>query len=759
MKKVFLSLAVLAFGVMTSCVKEQFAELELQVEDKVEVSATLADVTVTRTQLDEEFKVRWSGNDAISVFSSADECHDRYYITDGVNSTSAKFQWDKSFNGTITGGIDVEGSENSFYVGVYPFNEGASVKFANDTYVINTVIPTTQNYAVKSFGQGASVMVGVDMVNPKPNFSFRNVGTVLKFPIKGEGTIKQVTLSSTDSKIAGNAVITVSAENDFVPTTNVSNGESVITLSCGEGVELNSEDYTYFHFVLAPGTYTDLAVKFTDSYGNFFEQAIENPNGKAMERSKTYRMPEMTFVAQGTEELNLWIEAIAPVTAVAERVVPSVDDINVVEWVKNLANQDRDFAVLIGEVLAQVKLGDYKQVFNILGGIPGFVKETRTFEATGYDKQPLQYTYTHYIESLLGEITAIDSADEFVAYVNKLSIKYQGFEEKLDESLGTVGSYLESLIPGYKDLTDEEKLEFRKTSLYEYIDEDINILKGITEEEFVGTATEYINTLSTLKVTIANCTNITDVDNAVKAVKLGYIRKEDGKTFLGIKKWKYLYGNVLTGGFNGDAILLLLQAQDYADKLAEELGNKSDLFESIANINISKYLMNNIENKDGIVYQTVSKLFEYPEFVESIQSTLTKIVKEYEDIENSKIDQGNVESKAEAIELTKGLVIGQAQDNAYFAINDVIEAANKSNLDNLNNGPWGIFKRVLAWDKCVSLFNEYNLIAVHTALENLCLVIEDLIQYEQVGAAKLLIATEDYVEGENYWVKTYSEEF
>ena len=68
MKKVFLSLAVLAFGVMTSCVKEQFTELELQVEDKVEVSATLADVTVTRTQLDEEFKVRWSGNDAISVF-------------------------------------------------------------------------------------------------------------------------------------------------------------------------------------------------------------------------------------------------------------------------------------------------------------------------------------------------------------------------------------------------------------------------------------------------------------------------------------------------------------------------------------------------------------------------------------------------------------------------------------------------------------------------------------------------------------------
>ncbi len=735
---------------MTSCQKEEFLGSPIQqVKEKVVVSAILADADKTKTQHSSDFKkVQWSANDLLSVFSSVEKCHDRYYIINGAGTVSANFQWDKTYNGTISGRIDAEGAQQDFYVGVYPFNEETSVKFSEGIYEINTVLPTNQFYAENSFGQGALVMIGVDQINSKPNFSFKNTGTILIFPLKGNALINSATLKSEKSKIAGKAVVKLSAEDNFIPETTVNDGEHEITLSCGEGVQLKEDEYTNFCFVLAPGVYDDLVVKFTDTYGNYFEQEILNPNGREMARSMSYNMPKMTFEANGTEDINLWIKAIAPAYANAERIVPSVNDINLIEWVKNLAHYDGDIKSMIENVILQASLGDYKQVYDILGGIPGFVKQTRTFEVTGIDIQKLQYSYTQHIESLIAEIANIDTADEFVAYVNKLSTKYEGFEESLDNSLGTVGSYLDKYLQGYDELTKEEKLAVKINKIIEEIDKDINTLKGIQKEEYLNIVNDYISQLTSLKSVIIACKTDEEISNAMNAFKLDAIREQTG-SFWGIPQYKWFYY-----GFNGQVKLGAINAEIFISEQAQQL-IKADLFKPFIDINITQYLIDKVEDKEGIVYKTVSRLFENPEFVESVKKTLTNLVKEYEEMENSMIDKENVQTKEQAILLTKGLVIAKAQENARIAIMDAIEDANVKSID---YQAWNLFKRILAWEECVNLFNKYNIIEVHTALENLCLIVGDLVTYEKVGTTQFTLAADDYVEGEHWWVLKYNEE-
>ena len=379
MKK-YLLLSILALAFMASCQNEELVEPNLPVRNNIEVSATLADVEQSRTQHSSDFtNVLWSENDAISVFSSAENTHGRYCLTSGAGEKNAKFQYDESYMGAITGGISAESAEQDFYVGVYPFMESTSVKYSNGQYEINTAIPATQKYAENSFGQESLVMVGVSQ---EPSFSFKNVGTILIFPLNGNATIKSATLVSGKNKIAGKAVVTVSADNNV--STDVSNGESEITLSCGEGVQLKGEEYTKFCFVLAPGVYDDLVVKFTDTDGNCFEQAIKNPNGKKMERSKSYNMPKMTFVVHS-------IMAKVSASMVAKRIIPSLTDENVQAWVENL-KAESNVKTKIAEAITYISEENFEAAYGILNEIPGFEENTKSFTATGMYTQKVDYT-------------------------------------------------------------------------------------------------------------------------------------------------------------------------------------------------------------------------------------------------------------------------------------------------------------------------------------------------------------------------------
>ena len=655
MKKFFISLSVLALGFMASCQQEEVLNETSQLKAGLNFTATFEESIESRTQLsaleNNTYKVLWSANDNVSIFAS-ENIHAQYAVADGVGSTRGTF--------TPVGGDKIEGTDNEvwnddteMFVGVYPYAEGTTVAKNEKGFTVNTVIPTKQAFAAGSFAKDASPMVAV---SEDHDFAFKNIGTIIVLPLKGEVNIVKATLTSKKHNIAGKAVVTVEG-NNWIPTADVTNGENAVVVDCGEGVQLKADEATNFYFVFAPGTYEaeDLSIKFTDSHYNYDEFVI--PVEHTYKRSGSATFQAYTYEAKNVEkDANIWIKADAAGFANAERVIPSVDNLNYIEWVKGLAGLDKDETVAkIESAILNATLGDYKGVYDILGTLPGFVKETRKFNATGTYKMAVSYTMSDYIAELTAEIADIDTADEFVEYVKKLSIKYQDFESTLDNGLGTVGDLLNQYAPS------------------------LNL------------------------------------------------------------------GDIL-GSLGGSRGILddILGGLDF-----------SNLLNSIKDINLTKLLLDNIENKDGLAYKAVSKLFENPEFVKMMQEALVKAVKEVGKLDELVANLENVNSKEAAIEFTKNLVISEAQNEARLAVEALIEATNKENIENLSKGPWGLLKKVIAWEPCVELFKEYGLTKVHTALEKLCEFIEGMISYDRVGNTQFEVAKEDYVERVHYWVIKY----
>ena len=303
MKKIYL-LSLLIMGIIVSCQNEESLLENQQSKACMTITASLGDISDSRTTMETDgngYKVVWSETDTLSVFVGSSTAHNKFKITKGVGETSATFV----SVGEFSFGSNIEGSNSFANVGIYPYSSNTTVTKSNDDYVISTTIPTNQTYAENSFGENASPMIGV---SNGFNFSFKNVASALAIPLKGTQTITHATLESSANKIAGSVKITAVANNNWIPTTDMSNGSSKVILSCGEGVELNESTATNFFFVLAPGTYTagDLTIKFYDNAGNYY--AIHyTTKDQTFTRSIAKVFNERTFEVSGQagiEEAN-----------------------------------------------------------------------------------------------------------------------------------------------------------------------------------------------------------------------------------------------------------------------------------------------------------------------------------------------------------------------------------------------------------------------------------------------------------------------
>lgn len=250
---------------LASCQSEDdIVENSSSYEDIV-INALLSDASDSRTTMVEEgegYKVVWGESDAISVFCGSAKAHNMAVLKTGAGETDAEFQ--------LIPGSMVESNPNGFAnVGLYPYFSSTSVSKYGDNYEISTVIPTNQNYSENSFGAGASPMVAV---SDNWDFSFKNIASAMIMPLKGNVLITRATLESAAHNIAGAATVTAIADNGWIPTIDMTEGSSMIALSCGDGIQLNETTPTNFIFVLAPGTYEagDLTVKFYAKNGEYY---------------------------------------------------------------------------------------------------------------------------------------------------------------------------------------------------------------------------------------------------------------------------------------------------------------------------------------------------------------------------------------------------------------------------------------------------------------------------------------------------------
>ena len=239
MKKItnlLLAASVIAFS--ASCNKEIDQVVPNQTAKSTVLTAHVDNGSNTRTSLN-DVNVIWSANDAIVAFAG----------TTSYTSTNTEVK-----NDGLTAKFTFDGEINPTYA-FYPA-AGASI---DENGVISSTIPTEQEAAQGTFANGASLAIAeVGNVN---DIHFKNVGALVAFKINATGhNVVSMTLYGTETSGKGmTGQVAVSVDGDNV-TTQCS-GEDYVKVQGSITAD------NYYYAVIAPGTYSNVSIVFTDDQG------------------------------------------------------------------------------------------------------------------------------------------------------------------------------------------------------------------------------------------------------------------------------------------------------------------------------------------------------------------------------------------------------------------------------------------------------------------------------------------------------------
>ena len=257
----------------------------------------------TRTYLDEHGNVLWKRGDHISIFAGS-TLNEQYQVTDDSEGKTAA-----SLNRVTDPGF-VAGGEIDNNVAFYPYTSTATIARNESAYVISHItLPAVQSYAEASFGNGAFPMAAVTSDTEDMRLKFKNVLGGLKLQLKGTARIKSIKVTGNQDEIlCGAAVVTVSTSS--TPSINLADAKAkVVTLDCGEGVQLNEETSTPFVIALPPMTMEGgFSVTVTDTEGKQME--IKTTRSQTINRSSLLKMPAVVFEGSSvTTVLYSWLPA------------------------------------------------------------------------------------------------------------------------------------------------------------------------------------------------------------------------------------------------------------------------------------------------------------------------------------------------------------------------------------------------------------------------------------------------------------------
>lgn len=289
MKKIYLCTAI-AMTLLTACQENETLVTVTPTETndtEVVISATI-DESATRTHLSESDNgkrhVLWDASDNVAVFYGYDK-PSKFTVKSGENTTYAEFSTRKIEKGNA---ID-------HYVGLYPYDADATITYATEynytTYTVTTTFPAEQSYQENSYGVGAAPMMAVSTSNS--SLSFKNMCTSVKINLKGTQKVSRIEIISLDEDkpIAGKYRYTLPQEYyDFEDRIKIEPvaGEAVnmITLDCGEGVQLNTETATGFIFTMPPREFDDNELLFRVYYAEGGFADVYKQEGFTYQRSK-----------------------------------------------------------------------------------------------------------------------------------------------------------------------------------------------------------------------------------------------------------------------------------------------------------------------------------------------------------------------------------------------------------------------------------------------------------------------------------------
>lgn len=241
---------------------------------------------------------------------------DGYYLWSGGNG-SEKLSWvSVSDSNSWTPWLIFEDPQTSF-----PFtadSDGAKTTFTNktgfsagdDTWyafypasdkpccfdgIMPFFLPEVQTYQARSFAKGANVSVGV---LADGQITFHSVLGVLKLSVKGTQRVQSISVKdNAGMPLWGEGVISVSsigADNwaATVFSTN-SDGSDIVTLDCGEGVDLQENEATDFYIVVPVGAFANgFEVEIATNLGNFTKTTHKD---NTIARGDIKKMPGFTL--------------------------------------------------------------------------------------------------------------------------------------------------------------------------------------------------------------------------------------------------------------------------------------------------------------------------------------------------------------------------------------------------------------------------------------------------------------------------------
>ena len=282
--------------------------VEPEVAEGPEFSAQIEEFGAeTKTALAFGNSVVWSAGDQLAIFQG-ESVADKYQVkSDCVGTTSGTFEIVANGSGTPEASFQTN-------IAVYPYEDDlVCTPFMEDGAVVSyqitgVTIPSVQTYVPDSFPDESFLMAAMSDGREDHTLNFKNLCGVLKLQLKGTVKVKTIELKGNGyEKLSGKATIEV--RPDALPVfVMIDEASSVITLDCGDGVQLSNNVATDFYIAVPPTDFEKgFIVKVIDVTGA--EDEIKTSKSNPVKKSYVHAMPTITVETAFPEEIDLFVFA------------------------------------------------------------------------------------------------------------------------------------------------------------------------------------------------------------------------------------------------------------------------------------------------------------------------------------------------------------------------------------------------------------------------------------------------------------------
>ena len=256
-----------------------------------------------------EYEQYWSEGDQISLFVT--QANLQYQM---VNYSGGKFdQGEFRLVGDKISGAQIN---TEYYYSVYPYKENTTI---NNSGVVTYEFPKTQHYSGDTYASGENGMIAREPKNGTDSLLyFQNFCSYLQLrlvAIEGQPkVVKKITLTSNDTKnrISGAGIISIK-DGESIPQVKMSTepgvtmrpaSNNLITLDCGNGVELSSDENapTKFWFVVPGGIQFTSGFSVSVIYDNNYYYTKSTQKKIGIQRSHIKPMATFKPVAMEANE-------------------------------------------------------------------------------------------------------------------------------------------------------------------------------------------------------------------------------------------------------------------------------------------------------------------------------------------------------------------------------------------------------------------------------------------------------------------------